>query len=74
MSDLARGHILFEEQELVGSKTVRVKMLQDILIAKGDIVEIEFNDVVGPFIVSIVREISWSDPIFPGDQGGLDEV
>ena len=58
MGEIARGHILFDDQELVGNKTVRLTMRQDIHIRQGDVLEIEFNDTMGPFVVSLIREMS----------------
>jgi hypothetical protein len=53
----SRAEIPIEWQKQVGPRTLRLKVGTDILIAKGDIIELQISDVAGPFIVSMVREL-----------------
>ncbi len=57
MTGKSRAEIPMEWQKQVGPMTLRVKIGTDILIAKGDIIELQISDVAGPFIVSMVREL-----------------
>ena len=57
MSNIARANIPIEWQKQEGPQTLRVKIGTDILIAKGDILEIRISDVAGPFIVDMIREL-----------------
>ena len=61
----ARANIHIDKQELVGTRTVRIKFATDLLFAAGDVLELEISDAVGPYVISAVREMSeenWPNP------------
>ncbi len=54
----ARANIHIDKQELVGTRTVRIKFATDLLFAAGDVLELEISDVTGPYVVSAIREMN----------------
>ena len=62
----SRADVPFINQQLMmDQKTVQLEIDIDMLIAKGDKLEITFSDVVDVFITRIVRELDLS----PSDGG-----
>ncbi len=54
----ARANIHIDKQELVGTRTVRIKFATDLLFAAGDVLELEISEVTGPYVISAVREMN----------------
>ena len=54
----ARANIHIDKQELVGTRTVRIKFATDLLFAAGDVLELEISEVTGPYVVSAIREMN----------------
>ena len=67
MSGKSRAEIPMEWQKQIGSRTLQVKIGADILIARGDILEIEISEVAGPFIVRMIRELDLPTIREPGE-------
>ncbi len=54
----ARANIHIDKQELVGTRTVRIKFATDLLFAAGDVLELVITDITGPFVISAIREMN----------------
>ena len=59
---MSRAEIPFIDQKvLLDGKTVRLTIDNEIMMARGDKLEITFSDVVGVFITRIVRELNMEE-------------
>lgn len=55
----------------MGGRTVRITLGSDILFAAGDVLELEISELVGPFVISAIGEMSEADwPTVNDDEDG----